>query len=363
MADPAQAAQASLPLAPQAPQNQRAAPDPIMRIQALIDAERAPAPQTQAAAPQLGDAPQQDAQPAADAEAPAGPNKQQEGDSPEAAEGDPAGGDSNPQPLEIPLDQLEAVELEVTIKGDEGKDVVEKLPVKELKLGYMRQKDYQRKTAEVARQREAVAEEVTKGVTAERTKYAQDLGQLQEMVVELVAPDLKNVDWDNLATNDPFEYTRLQHRANKVSQALSAIQARRTDATTKQQAEQKQALQNQALKARETLENDIPGWDDALYQTLMKSGSNVGYKPEEVATWVDPRAIKLLHKAHLYDQLKAGEKAPSADKRVVTVPKAIKPGPTQQTSQRQQQEQGAMKRLQGSGKIEDAAAVIRSRLG
>ena len=69
---------------------------------------------------------------------------------------------------EIPLDQLEAIQLEVEVSGDAGK-VTEKLPIKELKLGYMRQKDYQTKTAEVARQRNEVGEKIRQGRARKKT--------------------------------------------------------------------------------------------------------------------------------------------------------------------------------------------------
>lgn len=356
MAEP-QAAPAPAPAAPPPqpmPQDNRGIPDPVLRIQALIDAEREPPPaQEQQAPPQLGEAEQQQQE-----EVPAGPNKGVEGQ--EQAEGE---AESNPASAEIPLEQLEAVELEVTIKGDDGKDVTQKLPVSELKKGYMRQADYQRKTAEVARQREEVGKNIRQGVESERTQYAQTLQQLQQVVIDSVAPELKNVDWNHLAQNDTYEYVRLRNRADQVSQVLSQVQAKQKEVTQKAQAEQQAAMREQAIKSRETLEADIPGFNDQLYQTLLESAKSVGYRPEEAATWVDARAIKLLHKAHLYDQMKAQKTPPPAEKKVAIPPKTMKPGAAQSNSPQGQQVVSAMKRLQGSGKIEDAAAVIRSRLG
>ena len=337
-------------------QDLRGVPDPVARIQAILNAEKsdqqpqaeqAPAPQEQVPA-------KPEAQPEPDA--PAVPNKQVEGDEapPEDARGY----------AEIPLDQLEAIELEVTVKGEEGKDITEKLPVKALREGYMRQKDYQRKTAEVARQRAEVGETVRQAVESERSGYQQSLQQMQAILLETVAPELKDVNWNDLAANNAFEYVRLRNRADQIAQAFSQLQAKQTEVASKQTKEQTEARQKLAAKARETLEADIPGWNDALYQTLMKSGESYGFKPEEVGSWVDARAIKLLHKAHLYDQLQADKKSVPADKRVAVVPpKVVRPGAVQQTNQRAQQEQGAMKKLQSSGKMEDAAAVIRSRMG
>lgn len=348
-----QAAPAAAPAA-QRPvsMDQRGVPDPVQRIQAILNAEKeAPAAPAAAAPEQVPAAPE--AQPEGDV--PAQPNKQVEGDEPSTEDAR--------RMAEIPLDQLEAIELETTYKGDDGSDVTEKLPVKALREGYMRQKDYQRKTAEVARQREALGEEKRQAIESERTQALQTIQQLQALVMETVAPELQGTDLNRLATDDPFEYVKRRNRLDQITNTLTNIQAKQKELAERQKSEQDAARQKLVAKTVETLQSDIPGWNEGLYQTLMKSGEKHGFKPEEVATWVDARAIKLLHKAHLYDQLQADKKEPAVEKKVVVPPKVVRPGAVQQVNPRQQQEQGAMKRLQGSGKLEDAAAVIRSRLG
>ena len=347
-----QAAPAAQPAPRPVSQDERGVPDPVLKIQAILDAEKAPEQPAAPAAPEQAPA-QPEATPTE--EAPAQTNKQ--------VEGDEAPTEDARRTAEIPLDQLEAIELDVTVKGEDGVDIAEKQTIKALREGYMRQKDYQRKTAEVARQRDAVGESVRQAVESERSAYQTQLQQMQALLVETVAPELKDVNWNDLAANNAFEYVRLRNRADQIAQALSQVQAKQQEVSAKQRTEQDAARKTLAAKAREELEAGIPGWNDALYQTLMKSGEKHGFKPEEVATWVDARAIKLLHKAHLYDQLQADKTQPAASKKVVVPPKVVKPGTVQATNPRQQQEQGAMKRLQSSGKIEDAAAVIRSRLG
>lgn len=323
--------------------------DPVSKIQAILEAERAPEQQQQQmqqAEPQT----EGEVQPVEETEpeVPAGPNQ--------GVEGEDAPGE---RPVaEIPVDQLEAIQLEVTTKGEDGIDVVEKPTIKELRDGYMRQKDYSRKTAEVARQREEVGEKIRQGIDGDRKQYTENLQTLQNVLLETVAPELKDVDWNHLATNDAFEYVRLRNRADQITQVLSTIQAKQQEISAKQAAEHKEAMQKRAASARAQLEQDIPGWNDTIYQQLMKAGEKFGFKPEEVATWVDPRAIKLLHAA----TNAVVPSKPSADKRTVVVPKAVKPGASNDGARAQQQSE-AMKRLQGSGRLEDAAAVIRSRLG
>ncbi len=323
-----------------------AAFDPVSAIQGMLERESggAPEPQTQAA-----EAPEGDTSQPATEEAPPAENQQVEGgDAPEAAV------------AEIPLDQLEAIQLEVEVSGEEGK-VTEKPTIKELKLGYMRTKDYQKKTAEVARQREEVGDKIRQGIESERASYAQNLQQLQTALLETVAPELKDVNWNHLAANDPAEYVRLRNRADQIQNTLKGMQSKQQEITARQQAEQSEALKKVAQNARETLERDIPGWNDDTYQKLMKHSENYGYKPDEVAKWVDPRAFKLLNDAMQFKALKSDK--PLEKNKVVNVPKVVKPGVSTQATAIQKARDGAMGKLQKSGRIEDAAAVIRARLG
>lgn len=331
--------------------------DPVAAIQGILEAERTPAKpaKTQAQAletqvpEQQEQVPEGDAQP--EEEAPAEDNRQVEGDQPPADE----------QAVEIPLDQLEAITLPVTYKSDDGKDVTEEIPVKALREGYMRQQDYSRKTAEVARQREEVGTQVRQAVESARGQYTSTLQELQSVILATVAPELKDVNWSHLATNDPLEYVRLDNRRKEITNVLSELQARQKEESDKQQVERKAENEKVTAKALETLQADIPGWSPTLYQSLLKTGQDLGYKREEVANWIDPRAVKLLYKAHLYDQLKAGKPLPG--QKTAIVPKVLKPGARAATSQAQQTQGEAMKRLHDSGRVEDAAAVIRARMG
>lgn len=263
---------------------------------------------------------------------------------------------------EIPLDKLEAIELEVKVKGEDGRDVVEKPTIKELREGYMRQKDYSRKTAEVARQREEVPEKIRQGIDSERAVYLQNLQQLNDLVIETVAPELRNVDWNTLATSDPFEYVRLQNRSNQVQQVLNGIQVKQQEITKKQDADKGQTLQKVAQQSRQMLEEKIPGWSDDVYQQLMKTAvDDYGYKRDEVASWLDPKAFQVLHDAAAYRKMQATK--PIIDKRVVNVPKVVKTGTAANAPRAQTRQSEAIKKLQSSGQIRDAAAVIRSRLG
>ena len=325
----------------------QAAPDPVTMISALLDAEKVvqnQKPETKA---------EPSAQPEQDADYKAEENAVVEGEDAQPTDAE------KPPVAEIPLEQLESIELETTYKSSDGKDVTEKLPIKTLREGYMRQQDYQRKTAEVARQREEVGQKIRQGIESERTQYQQNLQQLQTALVDLVSPELKNVDWNDLANNNQFEYVRLSNRRDQISQALQAISAKQQETRTKAETDQRQLAQETARKTWATLESEIPGWSNDVYQAALKASETLGYTAAETGAWLDPRAIKLMHKAYLYDQLKAGK--PAADKKVVAAPAVvIRPGASAPANTQGQKTRQAMERLGKSGKVDDFAAVIAS---
>lgn len=327
--------------------NTTTAGDPVAAIEGMLARERAPIEPEKKAEPKSE--PVETAPEAEPVEAQ--PNAQVEGGDAPKEENHEEG---------ITADQLEAIELEVTTKGEDGRDVAEKLPVKELKLGYMRQKDYQRKTAEVARQREKVAEESRQAVEQSRAQYQQQLQQFQALVLETVAPELSNVDMNKLAQDDPFEYVKRRNRIDNITQTLSKIENAQKELTAKQKSEAESKRQETRARARETLDAEIPGFNDNLYQTIINSAEKYGYKKEEVAAWEDPRAIKLLYSAIKGQQ--SVPVAPSADKKVVIPPKVIRPGASADQTQARTQQAKAMTQLQKSGRIDDAASVIAARL-
>jgi len=322
------------------------AANPVDMISALLDAEKVTSEPKQEAKVEAVEV----AQPETESHEPS-QNAQVEGEDAQA--------ESEKQPMaEIPLEQLEAVQLEVTYKGEDGKDVVEKQSVKELREGYMRTKDYHRKTKELSRKLAEADSQTTQSIQSERTSYQETLKQLQALVVESVAPELKTADWNALATNDPFEYVRLRNRAEQIQQVLAQIKSKETEVTTKQKAEQSQSLKKKAQETWQKLEADIPGFNNELYQSLLKTGVEIGIEPEKVSNWIDAGEIKLLHKAYLYDQLKAGK--PAAEKKVVVAQTAIKPGAANVVPAKVQRQGRALEQLKKTGSINDLANFLSS---
>lgn len=263
-----------------------------------------------------------------------------------------------PQQDVIELD-YEAPLFETTIKVDGGGDETLKLSLKDLQAGYMRQADYQRKTQEVAKMREEAQQSVKAEVDKVAQAYTQQLEATKMALIQLAAPELKDVNWSKLASDDPAEFVRLSARANDLKGTLQAIDGQIQQHRQKAEDEHKANLAKAVQESVETLQREIPGWNNELYASILKSGEEYGFKREELSQVYDARVIKLLHDAMKQRQLQQAK--PEVSKKVVTVPKVVKPGATGGANPQAQVADNAANRLAKTGKWRDAAALLLAR--
>ena len=258
------------------------------------------------------------------------------------------------QTIEIDPDEP-LFEQELT---ENGQKKVQKLSLKELQQGYLRQADYTRKAQEVAKQRAEVQEVARQASQQAVTQYAQKLDQLQAALVKSVAPELANVDWDKLANEDAFEYVRLSNRAKQINDTLQALESEKSATSEQATKHQQQKAVQEWQQSLEILQRDIPDWGAPVAQNLSKAAQNVGFSDAEVAQWNDHRIIKLAHKAAMYDALQT--KSEVVTKRVTTVPRVLKPGAKKATTPNKE----AVDRwTKTKGKLnEDGAAVFENFL-
>ena len=259
----------------------------------------------------------------------------------------------------ITLDpDAELFEMELSV---DGKKEAKKLSLKELQHGYLRQADYQRKTAEVARAREEAEANVRGQVQQAQAAYQQQLAVTRQALIRAAAPELQNVDWNKLSTDDPAEFVRLSAKANNLQASLNAIDGELRQAAAFQQQQQQAALAATVQESLKVLQQDIPEWSDDKYRELLKGAvEDYTFKPEEIGAVYDARVIKLLHDALQWRQLQKAK--PATEKKLVTVPKTLKPGTENQARNPAQTKlQEADTRLRKSGKPEDFAALLLAR--
>ena len=242
----------------------------------------------------------------------------------------------------------------------------EEITVEELKRGNLRQRDYTRKTQELAearKQLEANYEEIQR----ERAQYAQMLPALQE---RLQQPVEQEPDWDTLYDTDPTMAAKAERQWRKQQEERAAqLQAVEAERQRMMGLEQQRLEQMQARyfeEQRELLPELIPEWRDS--SVASKEAKDIrgfllkeGFSEQDVNGLTNATLVKLARKAMLYDQ--GQTRATEAKKKPKTQKtKTLKAG-SRSTQPRPKSEQTqALQRVRQTGRVQDAAAAIKTLL-
>jgi hypothetical protein len=240
-----------------------------------------------------------------------------------------------------------------TVKVD-GKEV--EVSLEELQKGYSRTQDYTRKTQQIAEVRKH-AEAELQAVRAEREQYAHLLGALEAQVQQATQP---NIDWERLYQEDPIEWVRQREVMRENQEKNAAIQSEKQRLSQLSQQEQMQHHQMVMQHEQEALVAAIPEWKDskkaaAEKAMLVQFGQKAGFSPDELKNVLDHRAVVLLRKAALYDQMvsKRGQIKPVTN----NGPRPAKPGAAGRVSNNTEALR-AQQRVAKTGRVDDAANAI-----
>jgi Zn-dependent metalloprotease len=157
---------------------------------------------------------------------------------------------------------------------------------------------------------------------------------------------------------DTEEFAALRQEAQAAFEDFRFI-TQEADEFVKNANEQRQAsLKTQAKEAVEVLKKAIPGWNQAMYDSVRKYAIDSGFPAEIVNEMVNPVAIQMWHKAMTFDKAKTI----TTKKKTVQPKKVLKT--TKTTTGRDVKEDRAaaqMKRLKASGTTDDAADLFLAR--
>jgi len=247
-----------------------------------------------------------------------------------------------------------------TVKGEDGSDVEVEADVEELKKGYMLEKSYRQKTAQLAREREAAQAKVQEQIAPKMRELEEQLGMAEAVLHNVLAPEMNNTDWAKLADEDPAEWARRKQKVDGVRDELNKVQAARQKLAQESQQQHQAAIQKQVAEARDILQTEIPGWSDEVYGRILRAGvEQFGFRPDEVNAMTDARAIKVLHDAMQYRALKA---KPIGDKKVFAKPKVVRPGAGEKADPKATKRQSDMARLKKSGNPNHALPLLEAML-
>ena len=249
----------------------------------------------------------------------------------------------------------------VNINGEEHQ-----VPLDELLKGYSRQSDYTRKTQELSDQR--------KEIEANHTQWNAEIQQIQmerqqyvnalQNVIENSMGNLDQfatVDWDALKNSNPLEYITKRDEFREAQDKVRQVQYQQQQAQQTYQQESQRNHQRVLQEEHGKLIEALPEWQES--QSRQKLSSEIkdyalsqGYTSEEIGSLIDHRSLMTLYKAMKFDNASSPN---VVNKKVKNKPKVIRAGsPRTKADVGKQKHTAKMKRLRGSGHVDDAASIL-----
>jgi hypothetical protein len=172
---------------------------------------------------------------------------------------------------------------------------------------------------------------------AQRAEY---LAGLQKMMV-LAAPEaaaLNNVNWVEVAANNPAEAVRLQAQREQLKSRLAAIEAEFQQGQQQLSQYQQQQLAEVVAKEHQALNQKMPDFSDPEKGNQLRKDLGTylrdagGFSPQEINSAYDHRLVVLATKAMLYDKQLAASASADAKRNNVAAP--VRPPGTSQDNDR-----------------------------
>jgi len=238
-------------------------------------------------------------------------------------------------------------EVEIVVDGES-----KQASIKSLKRLYGQEASLTRKSQELATQRKQADDAIGKsnvvlqnmlGKAQERFKPYQDVDML------VASKTMSNED-----------FALLRKEAQTAQQDLQFLQQEADQFYGELQKQQQAAMQESAKECVKVLQEEMPNWNNKLYDDIRSYAISTGLPEERVNQIVDPNVIMTLNKARLYDE---GKKVATVKRKKATKTMKSKKAPASTKSVKAQKTQKARQALRDSGgnDFDDIASVILGR--
>jgi hypothetical protein len=235
------------------------------------------------------------------------------------------------------------------------------------------------KLSETAKRIEARAKEVEAGATRkfqeaadlrkaaevqhQTVKQLQKISEAQADLIadhRMVARRLSQLDSVDINSVDTETLTRLNAEYNQLQAAKGRIEGQYTQNIQAMQAEEQKAFSARKEHAEKLFTTHIKGWSADKAKSLSEYAKSKGAPDGVLQGVTDAWMVQILDDA-AYGHAMRTAKGPTL-KRVEVPTKTLKPGAAgSPNSAAQAKVSDAMKRLQKSGRLEDAAAALLAR--
>lgn len=159
--------------------------------------------------------------------------------------------------------------------------------------------------------------------------------KLLESVESELERDTKGIDWAKLRESDPAEYAakkaELKERRERLDQTKAEAAKAWQQVAAKAAQEQQEALKQRLPQEREVFLERVPEWADeekaaAEREKVAQYLSGEGFSEDDIrVASFNGKVLAMAVKAMRYDAAKA--KSETIKKKVVKIPKVLKPGP------------------------------------
>jgi hypothetical protein len=168
---------------------------------------------------------------------------------------------------------------------------------------FMANADYARKAQELAELRQGLDRdrqglsaqaELMQATLADRTRLAAIDDQLE---------DFEGIDWDTLGEEDPRTAQALWERYQQLAGARERYAWSLTQREHHSRTQAERELAEQMAQTGKILASEIDGWSPEVATKLVEYAAAFGVTLDELREVADPRLWKILHRAHLGDEM------------------------------------------------------------
>lgn len=243
-------------------------------------------------------------------------------------------------------------EAYVRVKVD-GEDRT--VSVRDLKRLYGQEASLTRKSQEVSAKRKE-AEELgatyVAGLTGLLQKATQKANPYKQIDFLAAAQQLQPDELNALRAEAEDAFAQEKYLAEELNNFMGNLKQQR-----------QAALVEKGREAVKELKRDIPGWNEKVYNDVRYFAISSGLDVDVVDNLVDAAAIKLIHKAMLYDKGKSNVVTTKKNKTTKKVIKTSKSSgaTTKDLVGNKTAAKAALKRLENSGSTDDAADAFLAR--
>ena len=244
------------------------------------------------------------------------------------------------------------------------------VPLKDVITSYQLQGHVNNKSIALENERKEF-EEIRNKASSELSQRLDGAIKLSNIAEQELVQEYNSINWDQLRTSDPANWTALRQEYAEKAQKIQEVQK-----LTLEQAEAIQIEQQQLFAARaqqyneeqlQLLIQDNPHWADekVRYNDMKNMRSFIeryGFTEEDANNVNDHRLIRLIKDAQTFIE---GSKSAENKKDKKELPKFQKPGSRTKNSAslaKARAAKAAKARLKQSGSIDDAAALLVDKM-